>query len=332
MADPRRAHEVLDRLRALGVRLSLDDFGTGHSSLSYLKRLPLDEVKIDRAFVSGIVGDVNDLLIVRSTIDLARNLGLEVVAEGVEGEDVLDHLRALRCHEAQGFHLSRPLPADALVDWLAGWRRRRLSRSEAAPRAAAATRGNVPFWRRAATSAAVWRSGLSGTPSFAAVNPARPNSRWSELPVPSSATQRTRDARCPSAARATRRSKRRVARRAQPHRRGRGRPRRGESAQRRSSGAARADAADERARAQVVGLPGVDPLLRAGGDEPDVAARRERGDARGERDERADAGRVVLGAGRRRDRVGVRHQDPQAARRGGRARRSRCASGPCRGR
>jgi EAL domain-containing protein (putative c-di-GMP-specific phosphodiesterase class I) len=121
MADPRRAHEVLDRLRALGVRLSLDDFGTGHSSLSYLKRLPLDEVKIDRAFVSGIVGDVNDLLIVRSTIDLARSLGLEVVAEGVEGEDVLDHLRTLRCHEAQGFHLSRPLPAAALVEWLAGW-------------------------------------------------------------------------------------------------------------------------------------------------------------------------------------------------------------------
>jgi len=123
MADPRRAQEVLDRLCALGVRLSLDDYGTGHSSLSYLKRLPLDEVKIDRAFVAGIVGDENDALIVRSTIDLARNLGLEVVAEGVEGEDVLDHLRALRCHEAQGFHLSRPLPADALVDWLAGHQR-----------------------------------------------------------------------------------------------------------------------------------------------------------------------------------------------------------------
>jgi diguanylate cyclase len=123
MADPRRSGEVLDRLRALGVRLSLDDYGTGHSSLSYLKRLPLDEVKIDRAFVAGIVGDANDALIVRSTIDLARNLGLEVVAEGVEGKDVLDHLRTLRCHEAQGFHLSRPLPADALADWLAARRR-----------------------------------------------------------------------------------------------------------------------------------------------------------------------------------------------------------------
>jgi diguanylate cyclase (GGDEF)-like protein len=118
MADPRRATEVLERLRALGVRLSLDDFGTGQSSLAYLKRLPLDEVKIDRAFVSGMAGDTSDALIVRSTIDLARDLGLEVVAEGVEGEDVLERLRALRCHEAQGFHLSRPLPPDALVDWL----------------------------------------------------------------------------------------------------------------------------------------------------------------------------------------------------------------------
>jgi len=119
MADPRRAGEVLERLRALGVRLSLDDFGTGQSSLAYLKRLPLDEVKIDRAFVSGMAGDTSDALIVRSTIDLARDLGLEVVAEGVEGEEVLERLRALRCHEAQGFHLSRPLPPAALVDWLA---------------------------------------------------------------------------------------------------------------------------------------------------------------------------------------------------------------------
>jgi diguanylate cyclase (GGDEF)-like protein len=118
MADPRRAGEVLERLRALGVRLSLDDFGTGHSSLAYLKRLPLDELKIDRAFVAGIAGDENDAMIVRSTIDLARNLGLHVVAEGVEGADVLQCLRSLHCHEAQGFHLSRPLPADGLVEWL----------------------------------------------------------------------------------------------------------------------------------------------------------------------------------------------------------------------
>jgi EAL domain-containing protein (putative c-di-GMP-specific phosphodiesterase class I) len=119
MGDPRRATEVLERLRALGVRLSLDDFGTGHSSLSYLKRLPLDEVKIDRSFVTGMAVDPSDAAIVRSTIDLARHLGLDVVAEGVESEEVLEVLVALDCDVAQGFLLSRPLPADQLDGWLA---------------------------------------------------------------------------------------------------------------------------------------------------------------------------------------------------------------------
>jgi diguanylate cyclase (GGDEF)-like protein len=114
MADPRRCAEVLDRIRALGVRLSLDDFGTGHSSLAYLKRLPLDEVKIDRSFVAGMVEDENDAVIVRSTIDLARNLGLCVVAEGVETAEVMDALAALNCDVAQGYFIARPLPAQEL--------------------------------------------------------------------------------------------------------------------------------------------------------------------------------------------------------------------------
>jgi diguanylate cyclase (GGDEF)-like protein len=114
MADPVRATAVLGGLRELGVGLSLDDFGTGHSSLSYLKRLPLDEVKIDRSFVAGMADDDNDAVIVRSTIDLARNLGLRVVAEGVETAEVMDALRELRCDVAQGYHISRPLPAGEL--------------------------------------------------------------------------------------------------------------------------------------------------------------------------------------------------------------------------
>ena len=119
MADPRRAMAILERLRALGVKLSLDDFGTGHSSLAYLKRLPLDEVKIDRSFVMGMTEDDNDAAIVRTTIDLARNLGLDVVAEGVETETILRNLSDLSCDIAQGFYLSRPLPAAELDGWLA---------------------------------------------------------------------------------------------------------------------------------------------------------------------------------------------------------------------
>jgi diguanylate cyclase (GGDEF)-like protein len=118
MTDPQRVSEVLAGLRALGVRLSLDDFGTGQASLAYLKRLPLDEVKIDRSFVTSMADDDGDAVIVRSTIDLARNLGLGVVAEGVETEDVLQALVGLRCGSAQGFYLSRPLSSGELGAWL----------------------------------------------------------------------------------------------------------------------------------------------------------------------------------------------------------------------
>ena len=134
MADPRRAMAILERLRALGVRLSLDDFGTGHSSLSYLKRLPLDEVKIDRSFVMGMTDDDNDAAIVRTTIDLARNLGLEVVAEGVEsrGRSCATCARS-PATSRRASSSRRPLPAAELDGWLAARRRYAVSVSLRGP-------------------------------------------------------------------------------------------------------------------------------------------------------------------------------------------------------
>jgi diguanylate cyclase (GGDEF)-like protein len=121
MDDPVNALDTLERLHALGIRLSIDDFGTGYSSLSYLKRMPVEEIKIDKSFVMGMVDDKNDETIVRSTIDLAHNMGLKVVAEGVESEAVLMHLKRLKCDLAQGYHLSRPLPPAELEVWLENW-------------------------------------------------------------------------------------------------------------------------------------------------------------------------------------------------------------------
>jgi diguanylate cyclase (GGDEF)-like protein len=118
--DNPRTAAILDRLRSLGVRLSIDDFGTGYSSLSYLRRLPATEVKIDRDFVIDLVPDSPNETIVRSTIDLGHNLGLQVVAEGVETDEVLDHLRSLGCDLAQGYGICRPVTLDALVEWLDG--------------------------------------------------------------------------------------------------------------------------------------------------------------------------------------------------------------------
>jgi diguanylate cyclase (GGDEF)-like protein len=121
MDDPNHAIETLDRLHALGIRLSIDDFGTGYSSLSYLKRMPVDELKIDKSFVMGMSQHKDDETIVRSTIDLGHNMGLKVVAEGVENEEMLERLRALRCDLVQGYHLSRPLPPAKLEAWLDAW-------------------------------------------------------------------------------------------------------------------------------------------------------------------------------------------------------------------
>jgi diguanylate cyclase (GGDEF)-like protein/PAS domain S-box-containing protein len=118
MIDMRRTMDILGRLRAMGIRIAIDDFGTGHSSLTYLKRLPVDEVKIDRSFVKDIATDATDRIIVRSTIDLAHSLGLRVVAEGVEDALTKQLLAELGCDEVQGFHFSRPLRGHDLTHWL----------------------------------------------------------------------------------------------------------------------------------------------------------------------------------------------------------------------
>lgn len=118
IADPFRMKAVLERLGEMGLRLSVDDFGTGYTSLGYLTRLPINELKIDRSFVSNMTRSEQDEVIVRSTIDLGRNLGLDVVAEGVESRDVLERLRSLGCDVAQGFLMSRPVPAGELTSWL----------------------------------------------------------------------------------------------------------------------------------------------------------------------------------------------------------------------
>jgi diguanylate cyclase (GGDEF)-like protein len=120
MLDPVRSLTVLNGLHELGVQLSIDDFGTGYSSMAYLKRLPVGELKIDRSFVLGMVGDHNDAVIVRSAIDLGHNLGLTVVAEGVETGSHVDALVRLGCDIGQGYYYAEPMPADQLTGWLAG--------------------------------------------------------------------------------------------------------------------------------------------------------------------------------------------------------------------
>jgi diguanylate cyclase (GGDEF)-like protein len=117
MADPVRAHAILRELHDLGVTLSIDDFGTGYSSLAYLKFLAVDELKIDKSFVRHMNDNPNDLTIVRAVIDLAHNLGLKTVAEGIEDQGTLKRLSDLGCDVAQGYHLARPMTANALDTW-----------------------------------------------------------------------------------------------------------------------------------------------------------------------------------------------------------------------
>ncbi|MGN6246541.1 MAG: putative bifunctional diguanylate cyclase/phosphodiesterase [Motilibacteraceae bacterium] len=118
VSDLARTVPVLTALRSLGVRLSVDDFGTGQSSLTYLRRLPVSEVKVDRSFVAGLVHEPGDLAVVRAVVDLSRPLGLTVVAEGVETEEARELLREVGCTVAQGYLLSRPLTAEDLERWM----------------------------------------------------------------------------------------------------------------------------------------------------------------------------------------------------------------------
>ncbi len=118
MADRLRTIDVLERLNAIGARISVDDFGTGYSSLSYLHSLPVDELKIDKSFVLEMSTVDANAKIVQSIIDLGRNLGLSVVAEGIEDALTWETLAALGCNVGQGYYLSRPVPAARLTSWL----------------------------------------------------------------------------------------------------------------------------------------------------------------------------------------------------------------------
>ena len=118
MRDVRHAVATLERLRSLGVVVSIDDFGTGHSSLSQIKRLPLDELKIDRSFVVDLPRADADTAIVGSTIELGHSLSLRIVAEGVETEEALAWLEAQGCDEVQGYYVSRPLAEDRFIAWV----------------------------------------------------------------------------------------------------------------------------------------------------------------------------------------------------------------------
>ena len=120
LVDPERAVATLEALRGSGVGVSIDDFGTGNASIEYLATLPASELKIDRSFITHMLEDARSEAIVRSTIDLARNLELTVVAEGIETEAVMQHLARLGAQTGQGYVISRPLPAEELTLQLIG--------------------------------------------------------------------------------------------------------------------------------------------------------------------------------------------------------------------
>jgi sensor c-di-GMP phosphodiesterase-like protein len=127
MSDPVQAQETLHRLRELGVELAVDDYGTGHCALAYLRRLPVQELKLDRSFVLHAATDAKDAAIVTSTVQLARALGLRMVGEGVEDAAVASLLFATGVDRVQGWHYAKAMPLDGLLDWC-DERRDRISR------------------------------------------------------------------------------------------------------------------------------------------------------------------------------------------------------------
>ncbi|MDH5599903.1 MAG: EAL domain-containing protein [Gammaproteobacteria bacterium] len=118
MTNPKKSIDILTQLNELGIEIAVDDFGTGYSSLAYLKQLPLSKLKIDKSFIMDMIEDDNDAIIVRSTIDLAHNLEMNVIAEGIEEKEILQLLAKLGCESGQGYYISRPKTEDDLKQWI----------------------------------------------------------------------------------------------------------------------------------------------------------------------------------------------------------------------
>jgi len=123
MDNPEESFQVLNSIRRLGVKISIDDFGTGYSSLAYFKNIPADELKIDKSFVLNMFDDEGDKKIVRAIVQLSKQFGLEITAEGVEDERTSRILAEFECDRLQGYHYSRPLPSNDFLEWIQQFRR-----------------------------------------------------------------------------------------------------------------------------------------------------------------------------------------------------------------
>lgn len=118
MNDPESTLEIMERLHGMGYQFSIDNFGTGYSSLAYLRKMPVTEIKIARSFVMGIMDNENDAIIVKATINLAHNLGLQITAQGVESKEIIFRLKDYGCDMAQGYYLNKPLSVTDFTQWM----------------------------------------------------------------------------------------------------------------------------------------------------------------------------------------------------------------------